>query len=293
LLAITAVFVFGMTVADARAEVKIDITPEDDPLFDVEDAAPGDSETKEIKATNEGTDAQDLFINIDDITGDDLADEIKFYLKDKSSGDYLIGGEGDRFTLKEIHDEGDVFVERLDPGEDNTYEMKLELDENAGNEFQDKKSEFDIVFGFNDESVPLGAPLPLRTGPAGGETAGEIIVGGEGTPGEEGEGEVAGEEECVPVAWWIFALMLLAYWVVMYFNLFYRMKESENIRWFWEAVYTILALVGWYYLDRCRTNVWFVYAALVSGFILYLIYLYLLKKKMESAAPPQDKLPLE
>lgn len=198
------------------------------------------------------------------------------------------------------------------------YKIWFTFDPLADNNYQGKNTEFNVSLGIYS-APPVakttadhhrrhrggggdgGAATPAITASfaslaaeqAAGETAGEITVSEEGAPGEEVEGAVAGEEECVPVAWWIFALMLLAYWVVMYFNLFYRIEESKNVRWFWEAVYTVLALVGWYYLDRCRTNVWFVYAMLVSGFVIYLAYLYFFKKKINrDENPDQDRLPL-
>lgn len=201
------------------------------------------------------------------------------------------------------------------------YELWITFDPGAGNEYQNQKITFDISAGLEitaaaenggDEdngdddkdgnggdgegAVTTFMPslFAVAGGPAGAP-AGEVVVSGEEMLEEEVEGAVAGEEECVPVAWWIFALILLAYWIVMYFNLFYRMKENENIRWFWEAVYTVLALVGWYYLDRCRTNVWFVYVSLISGFVIYLAYLYFyfFKKKISRGDNPnQDHLPL-
>ncbi|MCX6766115.1 MAG: hypothetical protein NT136_04120 [Candidatus Moranbacteria bacterium] len=288
-----SLLVLGMA-SHACAEVKIDINPEDDPLFDVKNAAPGYSKTKEVRAENVGTEAEDLYLNIDDVSNDDLADELKFYLTDKSSGKYFIGGPGDRFTLHEMDKAGDVFIERLEPGESNRYEVKVKFDEEAGNEFQDEKVKFDMVFGFGILTA-LGAPPPYRPGQAAGAVTEEGVTpeaAAEAGPGAEGL--VAGEEECVPVRWWIFALILAAYVLLMIFTLSYRFQEQKSIRWFWQVIYTVLALIGWYYLDRCRTNTWFVYATIISGFAIYLAYLYFFRKKIQSgsdleAYPPNDK----
>jgi hypothetical protein len=193
----------------ARAEIKISADFENDPLFDVKDAYPGYSKTKEVEVSNVGTDAQDLYLNIDNVTDHDFADQIKFYLKDKSSGKYLIGGSGDRFTLKDINNAGNVFVERLEPGESDRYEMKLKMNEDAGNEFQDKKTKFDIAFGFTGESISPSTPLPLRPGTvAGGTVEGAETGAGPGSQVAAAESQNSSNfSDNLP--WWLWIVILL------------------------------------------------------------------------------------
>jgi hypothetical protein len=93
-------------------------------------------------------------------------------------------------------------------------------------------------------------------------------------------GEVAGAENCQPVAWYIFFLLLLAYLFLVNLNFWYKFKEQKEPCRFCEVVLTVLALIGWYYLDICRTNRWFVYAVIISGFVCYLVYLHYFKKKL-------------
>lgn len=271
-----SILALGLASA-ARAEIKIEADFEDDPLFDVENAYPGYSKTKEIEVTNAGTEAQDLYINIKNTTNDDFADQIKFYLKDKSSGNYLIGGSGDRFTLKEIDDAGDVFVERLEPGESNRYEMKLKMDENAGNEFQDEKTEFDIAFGFTGEPVSPGAPLPLRPGTVEGGTAGGGVVG----PGEVqgAEQEVAGAETgCNEWPLWVWLLILAIFTGVFNSISFYNYKERKEVRWFWQLALTAAACLLWLYFDKCDWYLWLPYALIILGLVSYWYYMYRLRK---------------
>lgn len=96
----------------------------------------------------------------------------------------------------------------------------------------------------------------------------------------DGNGEVAGAENCKPIPWYVFALLLLAYAGLINFHLWYRLKEQMSPRWVWEAILTVASLVAWFYLDWCRTNTWFIYAVIIAGFVSYLIYLQFLRKSL-------------
>ncbi|MEK7598645.1 MAG: hypothetical protein AAB487_02820 [Patescibacteria group bacterium] len=83
----------------------------------------------------------------------------------------------------------------------------------------------------------------------------------------------------LPGELWIF--LLAAYLFLLLFNLFYDFEKSNNIHWFWESLYTLLALWGWYIWDSCHLNLWFPLYILKLGIIVYLVYLYLYYKKKE------------
>jgi len=275
--ALFSILALGMAGV-ARAEIKISADFENDPLFDVENAYPGYSKTKEAEVENVGTEAQDLYLDIENATNDDFADKIKFYLKDKSSGNYLIGGAGDRFTLKEINDAGNVFVERLEPGGSNRYEMKVKLDESAGNEFQAETTKFDITFGFTGEPITPGAPLPLRPGQAAGGTEEGVL---ESTAGavQGTEEEVAGAQMvCSEWPLWVWILILIIYAVGFNYVSFYNYKERKKVRWFWQIVLTTAAYLLWLYFDECDLYWWFPYALIIAGLASYWYYLHRLRK---------------
>ena len=83
----------------------------------------------------------------------------------------------------------------------------------------------------------------------------------------------------LPGELWI--LLLAAYLFLMFFNLFYDFEKSNSLHWFWEGLYTLLALWGWYVWDQCHQNLWFPLYVLKLGTIVYLVYLYLFYKKRE------------
>jgi len=108
----------------------------------------------------------------------------------------------------------------------------------------------------------------------------------------------------LPGELWIF--LLVAYLFLLFFNLFYDFEKSHEIypvrspsyleqnviptevgvtsngvRWFWESLYTLLALWGWYVWDACHESIWFPLYVIKLGTIVYLVYLYLFYKQKE------------
>jgi hypothetical protein len=81
----------------------------------------------------------------------------------------------------------------------------------------------------------------------------------------------------LPINVWIF--LLIAYVALLVFNFSYTFKQVTEPQWFWETLYTVLALVGWYSLDDCRAHIWFPLAVVKFGLIIFIVYLYLLEKK--------------
>lgn len=85
--------------------------------------------------------------------------------------------------------------------------------------------------------------------------------------------------QTLPGELWI--LLLAAYLFLLFFNLFYDFENAWKIRWFWEGLYTLLALFGWYAWDSCHINIWFPLYVIKLGVIVYLVYLYLFYKQKE------------
>ncbi len=320
-IAVLLLICFGIFAfsPNAKADPSIKVTFGPEFALSGQNMLPGDTVKGTFTVENLTDSAQDLAMKTKVEQGDwqapvDNMEEKMFIKIKKPDGNFAAMPNGtEQQVLSELNNNPFKFYVLSRPsGNTKSFELWAIFDANAGNEYQGKKVVFDILAGIEitgeengggggdggNENNPAPPALFFSAATPGATAGGQEEIGagaGQEESGIQGEetGTVAGKEECAPVAWWIFALMLIAYWIVMYFNLFYRIKEGENIRWFWEAVYTILALVGWYYLDRCRTNVWFVYISLISGFILYLFYLYLFRKKMNrDDNPDQAKLPL-
>lgn len=261
--------------------------------------APGQITIFKFTVTSKSDKDQDLMFRLSRGASNNLDDRMIVQLRQASDGAYLNMPNGlASQILSTINDNTKEFTS-LGHRLAETYEFIFTFDPLAGNEYQGRSSIFDLEVGVDAEDAdgngpgggPAGGAGPLTgfftAGAVGGVTtgpAGEILEGGEGAPGEvQGEEEVAGETECIPVPWYYFAIALAVYALIMLYNLFYKFKEREDIRWFWEALYTILGLAIWYFFDRCRTNTWDVYGTIIGGFVIYLFYLYLFKKKVSNS----------
>jgi len=278
----------GMSSVQAADE--IDVNWEDEPLFEVDAIAPGDKTTKNARVQNDhATESADLYFKIFLNSDKELAEQLRFYLIDKSSGKYLIGGPGDRFNLKKLAEEGNVFVERLDPGESNRYKVKVKFDKDAGNEFQGRKTEFDIKFKLVSETAEPGSSIPLRAGvPAGGTEGAEEDGTVEGAETETDEpittesdnsdkntptGITAGvKDACSSWPLWAWILLLVAFTAI--FNI-KKLTQNEalykNAR-FIQIAALIISLIIWYLFDVCREYIWvaitLIIIAIISSIIL-------------------------
>ncbi len=99
-----------------------------------------------------------------------------------------------------------------------------------------------------------------------------------------------------PQGFWVF--LLGAYVFLIFFNLSYDFAGSQKVHWFWEALYTVLALLAWYNFDQCRTNNWFAQSVFVVGIIIYAFYLYYFNKNKPAVTRIEKenktaRLPLE
>lgn len=99
----------------------------------------------------------------------------------------------------------------------------------------------------------------------------------------------AGVSACftLPAGIWVF--LVAAYVALLIFNFSYTFRQAREPQWFWEALYTFLAIVGWYSLDDCRAALWFPFAIVKSGLIIFAMYAYLLEKKLSGKAAETEK----
>lgn len=132
-------------------------------LFNERNMAPGDFVTKELKATNKSKDKADIFLNVENVQGNRLADVLDFTLTDKDTGEYFIGGPGNEYTLRDLGEEGNVFIERLKGKESNSYLITLTFDANAGNRYQNLSTKFDLLFSLTASPAKPGSDPPCRT----------------------------------------------------------------------------------------------------------------------------------
>lgn len=80
-----------------------------------------------------------------------------------------------------------------------------------------------------------------------------------------------------PGEFWIF--LLLAYVALLIFNLSYTFEKVIEPQWFWESLYTLLALTAWLFLDPTALYTWFPFMVIKLGLIIFALYVYLLEKR--------------
>lgn len=88
--------------------------------------------------------------------------------------------------------------------------------------------------------------------------------------------------QTLPLNAWVF--LVIAYIALLVFNFSYTFKEVERPQWVWETLYTLAFIAGWFAWDACRENIWFPFAIVKFGLIIFALYAYFLKKKQMIAS---------
>lgn len=284
LLAVFVLLGFGGDVY-AVDEVDIDVSGDDDRMFNESFIYPGWSTKKHVEVTNRSeTSEVDLYMNFKIDNGNTLAKQLKIYVIN-SDGSYRIGGAGDKYTLWEADDEGNLFVEKLSTEESKTYTVKVKFDEDAGNDTQGKDTQFDIDFTIEGETTGLTEEDILTvqervvTGEAPEDEI-EVLVTEEKAPesativrsGEENNGQVAGAETCRSWPFWAWLVMILSYTGIAYIIGRRAQNVSDSKRnLLWQGLVLLGAIGLWYFFDTCRTYAWVPIVASVIGVVLALI----------------------
>jgi hypothetical protein len=86
----------------------------------------------------------------------------------------------------------------------------------------------------------------------------------------------------LPLNLWVF--LVVAYVALLVFNFSYTFKDVERPQWFWETLYALAFIAGWFVWDSCHKNIWFPFAIVKFGLIIFALYAYFLKKKQAAAA---------
>jgi len=219
-----------------------------------------------------------LYFKFDLKGGDDLAKELKLYVIRKSDGNYRIGGAGDRYDLEEADDEGDLYVDRLDPEESNQYEIKIKFNKDAGNEFQGLNTEFDIDFQIESRSADDRTEEEILT------SQGRVVTGeaSEEEPeeteevqgvGSEGEGIVAGEDTtCKSWPLWFWIVALIIFTALSFISTKNTQEKKAKSHFVWQLIAVGLMLGLWYLFDKCPYYKWFPIGVIVVGILNHAYY---------------------
>src|SRR3989344_1331706 len=171
----------------------------DGPIFTVDDFKPGDCETRKITVKNDTKTEKDLTVrsaNVDD--PGNLSDALTMTI---SQNDEVLYDESFAKFLEDSQSLDGIKLDSLDKWQTKKYYFKVCFDINAGNEFQKKVIEFDLIFG--DVISPVELPLECKhltgtitstiTGSSGnnhinGTNASELILGFGGNDNIDGKG---------------------------------------------------------------------------------------------------------
>lgn len=308
-------FVFIMAPEAILAAENIDTDLPAGSLISESNIMPGDSFSRKITVTKLNDAEQKLLINFksDNSQEQGLSEKILVKIKKVSDGQFvnLPNGKSDQ-SLKELFDyqneNSGAFELDLVLGTANSkfeYELQFTFDPATGNEYQGKKTTFDILVGIesienkgeisekddnkddddngdDDGNDPIVQsliasginsnipPLPnSEISPEAEQTQrevqGEEVV-------QDDDGEVAGDaaETCNPFPKLWFILALIAYILILHYILKRLFLKKLFIKIITAAAITAGALAFWYFCDICRTNLWFIYTIPILGLILFI-----------------------
>ncbi|MCX6766114.1 MAG: hypothetical protein NT136_04115 [Candidatus Moranbacteria bacterium] len=145
-------------------------------------------------------------------------------------------------------------------------------------------------FIIDKTKVPSDSPF-LNPEPRIDEEAASVVKEEESQPKSKTEMQKVAQKippcSSLPEGLWVF--LLGAYLFLILFNLSYGFEKDNRLRWFWESLYTILALIAWDRFDGCRENSWFAPTVIEVGIIIYAFYLYYFKKKLAELSKTESK----
>jgi hypothetical protein len=292
----------------AQASSPISVSGLESPIM-AENLAPGETITRDFSAVKNNDSGQDLMISFEETAGSNLSDRIQARIKYLGDGSFAQFPNGSNTeTLSDLFKENSFIFDSLagPAGTKFDYQLRFTFDLEAGNEFQNRKTVFDLSVGIdaverkgdndndgggdndrhrrkNNAAQEQPENLAIQNLQGAETISGPDISNSEEQIGERVEGKAAsvagtGAETCrsIPKIWFILALfsyiLLLQHW------LFRKINYSPKFKWFPESFLTALALIFWIRFDICRTNAWFMYLVLLSGLMIYLAYLRALKK---------------
>jgi hypothetical protein len=162
---------------------------------------------------------------------------------------------------------------------------------------QEKPSNNEINFEIKKDNLAPDSPF-RDSQPRIDQGAAEIVKESEGA--KNYQILLSENNHCASLPQNIWIILLGAYLFLIIFNLSYEFEKTRKIHWFWESLYTILALLAWYNFDECRKFTWFAPSVIESGIIIYAFYFYFrnnFNKKspqnVETSNDKQEKLDLK
>lgn len=161
LLAAVFFLVGGAPVAMAQS---LSVVFEEQPLFKDADVKPGDSTDRTVTVTNNGDEAEDVFVAAQNTSNDGLADVMELLVVDDATQSHFSD------TFAEFFATGGAELGSIAAGDSVTYTFTASLPIGTGNEYQKSSFGFDLVVGFVNGDIVTDEPdeQPMLFGMGGG-----------------------------------------------------------------------------------------------------------------------------
>jgi len=151
-----------------RAFGNLVVTFESDPLFDFDDFKPGDCTQKSITVTNnrdEEVRVATKSANEASVGDFDLATQLDFVISENGVALYGDASSTGPKTLEDFYTDSDIIdgimlTDVAGGGAQTVYKIRICFDINSGNDYQETKTVFDLVFG--EILVPVKLPPECR-----------------------------------------------------------------------------------------------------------------------------------
>lgn len=139
----------------------------DGPVFSESNVEPGETYSKDITVTNNGTVSHSFALATTNISGD-LAGHL--FLEPKVAG--TAAWKTSIYDLGNLAEESKTVVDSIAPGETVVVSLSASMDETSGDEYQNTNVSFDLIFGTEEAEPPAtrvsGARLFAALAPAVG-----------------------------------------------------------------------------------------------------------------------------
>jgi|GEM_PF-5710043 len=95
------------------------------------------------------------------------------------------------------------------------------------------------------------------------------------------------EKPALPASTFLF--VLIAYVMLLIYNFSATFRRVTKPQWFWETLYTVSALLGWYLIDG-TVHYWFPLLVVKTGLLIFALYLVLFSEKLSKEALKRSAL---
>jgi len=161
--------------------------PSGNPIFVISNFAPGDTESRSVLVTNDGTSMRPVGVRGVKTSGPGSLETVLDFVISENGTD-LYGGSSSNGskTLAQFFTESagptGIFLSNLNPKMSTTYTFKVTFNSGAGNDFQGKEVIFDLIIGISVEVPVECAGITLNGPPIFGTSGKDNLVG---TPGND------------------------------------------------------------------------------------------------------------